>query len=190
MSDTAKNGFFIGLKLNITDTVISLLAVFGGVGVIVYGMDMKYLASGHIGSGLFPIMCGIMLIIFGTALLVKTVRRVPSIQDETEEEMLAKFADGDASNLGYGGSFSMSTESQSRLMLNGVIIIACIVFYLIFAEIFGFIICLFLMLSTIMIMLKETWWKALLYAGVITAIIYLSFEKGLLVQLPDGILGF
>lgn len=177
-------------KVNVPDVAIGLVAIVSGIAVIVYGFSLKRLATGQLGPGLFPIVGGILFVIFGAVLLIQALRGTTT-GDELEEILERNAAEGaKEENLGEGGTFELTSESAGRLAVNGLVVIGGIIAYILLAEHLGFIPTMFLVLFAIMVSLKEKIWRAALISAVITAILYLAFEVALLVQLPDGILGF
>lgn len=177
-------------KVNVPDVAIGLVAIVSGIAVIVYGFSLKRLATGQLGPGLFPIVGGILFVIFGAVLLIQALRGTTT-GDELEEILERNAAKGaKEENLGEGGTFELTSESAGRLAVNGLVVIGGIIAYILLAEHLGFIPTMFLVLFAIMVSLKEKIWRAALISAVITAILYLAFEVALLVQLPDGILGF
>lgn len=175
------------------DIVLAAICVGGGIAVIVYASGMKTLNTGQMGPGLFPSLIGWLFVVFGAVLLFQGIRGgVPKHEDEDvgviDEDVAADEAGlVDASE---GGSYAILDEAPARLLFNGMVVVGGIVAYLLLADTLGFIITLFLVLSSIMLSLREKVWRTAVFASVVTAVMYLGFEKGLLVQLPDGILGF
>ncbi|KMY23913.1 Tripartite tricarboxylate transporter TctB family protein [Actinobaculum suis] len=178
-------------KVSIPDLVISLIAIAGGIGIIIYGFGMRRLSTGHLGPGLFPIVGGILFIVFGAILAIESLRgTVESESEELDEILEAHAAAGeDEEKIGAGGSFEFTDESKSRLVVNGLVVIGGVLGYILLAEHLGFILTMFLMILAIMLALKEKPIRAVVFSAVVTAVLFLAFEKGLLVQLPDGILG-
>ncbi|MDP9806310.1 putative tricarboxylic transport membrane protein [Trueperella bonasi] len=177
-------------KINVPDAVIGSIAIVSGIAVIIYGFSLKRLVTGQLGPGLFPIVGGILFVIFGGILLIQALRGTTSA-DELEEILERNAAEGaKEEELGEGGSFEFTSESAGRLAVNGLVVIGGIIGYMLLADHLGFILTMFLVLFAIMVALKEKIWRAALMSAVITAILYLAFEVALLVQLPDGIVGF
>lgn len=179
---------------SISDIVLALIAIGGGIAVIIYASGMKTLSTGQMGPGLFPALIGWLFVLFGAVLLFQGIRGKVPERDEGEGEVIdeqeALSSDAVLVDESQGGSYAIVDESSGRLLVNGLVVIGGIVVYVLLADTLGFIITLFLVLSGIMLTLREKVWRVVVFAAVVTAVIYLGFEKGLLVQLPNGILGF
>lgn len=104
------------------------------------------------------------------------VSGVPADADDVPEEEVAAQAVMDT-DIGSDGI---------RRWINGAILMGGIVFYVFFAEIIGFPLTMAIIVTAIVWSLRAKWWVAVL-TGVLTALgLWLMFEQGLLVQLPDG----
>lgn len=204
--------------------VIGAASIVVGAAVIPYGAGMPYIREGIPGPGLFPMMIGGLLILFGLLIIVTAVlssRRdrlhaeqmavaeaeappagVSAPHRDAESgataEAVAPAADGpagvpaDSDDIGEEGMRTqavMDTDIGSdgiRRWINGAILMGGIVFYVLFAEIIGFPLTMTILVTAIVWSLRAKWWVAVL-TGVLTALgLWLMFEQGLLVQLPDG----
>lgn len=184
--------------------VIGAASIVVGAAVIPYGAGMPYIREGIPGPGLFPMMIGGLLILFGLLIIVTAVlsSRRDRLHAEqlavAEAEAVAPAADGpagvpaDSDDIGEEGMRTqavMDTDIGSdgiRRWINGAILMGGIVFYVLFAEIIGFPLTMTILVTAIVWSLRAKWWVAVL-TGVLTALgLWLMFEQGLLVQLPDG----
>jgi putative tricarboxylic transport membrane protein len=75
-----------------------------------------------------------------------------------------------------------------RLFANLLIVIACVAFYIAFAEQLGFLIAVPLVLTVLLFTLGTRWWLAPLIAIAVTAFIHYIFYSFLKVPLPWGVL--
>lgn len=202
--------------------LIGAASIVVGAAVIPYGAGMPYVREGVPGPGLFPMMIGGLLILFGLLIIVTAVlssRRdrlhaeqlavaeappagVSATHRDAESgataEAVAPAADGpagvpaDSDDIGEEEMRTqavMDTDIGSdgiRRWINGAILMGGIVFYVLFAEIIGFPLTMTILVTAIVWSLRAKWWVAVL-TGVLTALgLWLMFEQGLLVQLPDG----
>lgn len=177
---------------SISDIVLAVIVIGGGIAVIVYASGMKLLNTGQMGPGLFPTVIGWLLVLFGVTLFFQGLRgKIPESEVEPEilleSEMDEPIIEGDNFS---GGEYTLVTEKPGRLLINGLVVLLGIVFYIVVAPTLGFIPTLFIVLLMIMLTLREKAYKAAIYSALFTIGLYLVFEKVLLVQLPDGILGF
>ena len=183
--------------------VISAASVAVGAVVIPYGASMPYIREGIPGPGLFPMMIGGLLILFGVLLVLTSV--LAARRERRHRAELAAVAAG-----GTTGSASASvpetdgdvpaTELETvavldtdigsdgaRRWINGAVLMGGIVFYVLFAEILGFPLTMAILVTAIVWSLRATWWVALT-TGVLASLgLWAMFELALMVQLPDGI---
>ncbi|MGO3506559.1 MAG: tripartite tricarboxylate transporter TctB family protein, partial [Brachybacterium tyrofermentans] len=170
---------------------------------IPYGASMPYIREGIPGPGLFPMMIGGLLILFGVLLVLTSV--LAARRERRHRAELAAVAAG-----GTTGSASASvpetdgdvpaTELETvavldtdigsdgaRRWINGAVLMGGIVFYVLFAEILGFPLTMAILVTAIVWSLRATWWVALT-TGVLASLgLWAMFELALMVQLPDGI---
>lgn len=190
-----------------SDLVSGALAVLVGLAVIPYARSMPEISEGLPGPGLFPGIVGGLFVLFGTALVIKALvvaRRggVPGGAGDgaptAAPERAAVPATG-AEPAGVGvepvaagetGIVHDSLAATGRARwINAAVVLGAIVFYIVAAELFGFLITMFVLMAVIMLVLRSRVLVAVLTAAGVTALLYAVFELGLLVQLPDGILG-
>jgi len=184
--------------------VIGAASVAVGAVVIPYGASMPYIREGIPGPGLFPMMIGGLLILFGVLLVLTSV--LAARRERRHRAELAAVAAG-----GTTGSASASvpetdgdvpaTELETvavldtdigsdgaRRWINGAVLMGGIVFYVLFAEILGFPLTMAILVTAIVWSLRATWWVALT-TGVLASLgLWAMFELALMVQLPDGII--
>ncbi|MFY9263251.1 MAG: tripartite tricarboxylate transporter TctB family protein [Actinomycetaceae bacterium] len=179
-------------RIAIPDVVISLIAIVSGIAIITYGFGLKRLATGQLGPGLFPVVGGILFALFGLVLLIQAIRG-KTVEDTELEDILEAHAvqsEEDEEAAGDGGTYEFSHESGMRLLVNALVVIGGIIGYILLVEPLGFIITMFLVLAAIMIALNEKIIRATIMSAIVTTVLYVAFEVVLLVQLPNGILGF
>lgn len=224
MSAADSSGTEVSVRSNLVIGVVSIAA--GGV-VIPYGAGMPFIREGIPGPGLFPMMIGGLLVIFGALIIVTallSVRRdrlhdqqmaaveaeqatapapmaahAPVAASGSETEVPTAPAPNDVSGVPaaaddvpeeeVAAQAVMDTDIGSdgiRRWINGAILMGGIVFYVLFAEIIGFPLTMAILVTAIVRSLRAKWWVAVL-TGVLTALgLWLMFEQGLMVQLPDG----
>lgn len=214
--------------------LIGALAIAVGAGVIPYGASMPYIREGIPGPGLFLMMIGGLLVVFGTLLILTSV--LGARRDRRHAEKLAELstvptegssagpsvgtATGDAAAVSGAAETPESATAPTvasasvphasddaeappasvsvmdtdigsdgpRRWLNGAILLGSIVFFVLAAEPLGFPLTMAILVFAIVLSLRARWWVALL-TGVLTSVgLWLMFEQGLMVQLPDGII--
>ena len=193
--------------------LIGVLSVLAGAVVIPYGASMPYIREGIPGPGLFPMMIGGLLILFGVLLPLSTwigARRegrrrhragagggaaAPGDGDGSEAFALpgaaVQDADGDTPVGALENAGVMDTDVGSdgpRRWINGAILMGGILAYVLLAPVLGFPITMALLVIAIVRSLRASWLAAVL-TGVLASLgLWGLFEQVLLVQLPDGLI--
>ena len=193
--------------------LIGVLSVLAGAVVIPYGASMPYIREGIPGPGLFPMMIGGLLILFGVLLPLSTwigARRegrrrhragagggavAPGDGDGSEAFALpgaaVQDADGDTPVEALETAGVMDTDVGSdgpRRWINGAILLGGILAYVLLAPVLGFPITMALLVIAIVRSLRASWLAAVL-TGVLAFLgLWGLFEQVLLVQLPDGLI--
>ena len=193
--------------------LIGVLSVLAGAVVIPYGASMPYIREGIPGPGLFPMMIGGLLILFGVLLPLSTwigARRegrrrhragagggaaAPGDGDGSEAFALpgaaVQDADGDTPVEALETAGVMDTDVGSdgpRRWINGAILLGGILAYVLLAPVLGFPITMALLVIAIVRSLRASWLAAVL-TGVLASLgLWGLLEQVLLVQLPDGLI--
>ncbi|GAA1281925.1 tripartite tricarboxylate transporter TctB family protein [Brachybacterium alimentarium] len=194
--------------------VIAAASVVAGAVVIPYGASMPYIREGIPGPGLFPMMIGGLLVLFGVLLALTSMLGARRARRDHAELAAATAAAGagtasaapeedplsmaSASVPDSGGDTPedeletvavMDTDIGSdgaRRWINGAILMGGIVFYVLFAQILGFPLTMAILVTAIVWSLRAKWWVAVT-TGVLASLgLWAMFELGLMVQLPDG----
>lgn len=194
--------------------VIAAASVVAGAVVIPYGASMPYIREGIPGPGLFPMMIGGLLVLFGVLLALTSMLGARRARRDHAELAAATAAAGagtasaapeedplsmaSASVPDSGGDTPedeletvavMDTDIGSdgaRRWINGAILMGGIVFYVLFAQILGFPLTMAILVTAIVWSLRAKWWLAVT-TGVLASLgLWAMFELGLMVQLPDG----
>ena len=188
--------------------VISAASVAVGAVVIPYGASMPYIREGIPGPGLFPMMIGGLLILFGVLLVLTSV--LAARRERRHRAELAAVAAGAGSPEDDSLSLASASVPESdgdvpvseletvavldtdigsdgaRRWINGAVLMGGIVFYVLFAEILGFPLTMAILVTAIVWSLRAKWWLALT-TGVLASLgLWSMFELALMVQLPDG----
>ena len=190
--------------------LIGGLAVLAGAIVIPYGASMPYIREGIPGPGLFPMMIGGLLILFGLLLPMTTwigARRErggrvgadgdADLATGADQDSFAlpgaavPEAEGDVPDERLETVGVMDTDVGSdgaRRWINGAILMGGILAYVLLAPVLGFPIMMALLVLAIVRSLRASWLAAAL-TGVLTSLgLWGLFEQVLLVQLPDGLI--
>ncbi|MGP5682101.1 tripartite tricarboxylate transporter TctB family protein [Brachybacterium alimentarium] len=194
--------------------VIAAASVVAGAVVIPYGASMPYIREGIPGPGLFPMMIGGLLVLFGVLLALTSMLGARRARRDHAELAAATAAAGagtasaapeedplsmaSASVPDSGGDTPddeletvavMDTDIGSdgaRRWINGAILMGGIVFYVLFAQILGVPLTMAVLVTAIVWSLRAKWWVAVT-TGVLASLgLWAMFELGLMVQLPDG----
>ena len=188
--------------------VIGAASVAVGAVVIPYGASMPYIREGIPGPGLFPMMIGGLLILFGVLLVLTSV--LAARRERRHRAELAAVAAGAGSPEDDSLSLASASVPESdgdvpvseletvavldtdigsdgaRRWINGAVLMGGIVFYVLFAEILGFPLTMAILVTAIVWSLRAKWWLALT-TGVLASLgLWSMFELALMVQLPDG----
>ncbi|WP_114856200.1 tripartite tricarboxylate transporter TctB family protein [Brachybacterium sp. YJGR34] len=183
--------------------VIGAVTVAVGAVVIPYGASMPFIREGIPGPGLFPMMIGGLLVLFGALLALTSV--LAARRERRHRDALAAAHAGeesvpaaDAAAPAEGAapepaviSSVIDTDVGSdgpRRWVNGAILMGGIVFFVLFAEILGFPLTMALLVTAIVWSLRARWWVAVLTGAATSLALWAMFEQVLMVQLPDGIL--
>lgn len=188
--------------LDRSDLVAGVGSVVVGIPVLLYATTMPTLGGGSPGPGLFPGIIGVLFMIFGAGLLASAFVRSGRAPGQSEGGELAAghAAPAAPSNdeldpLPDGHAGETPTQDASTTLrvstqwMNVAVVLGAIIFYVLVAEILGFIITMFVALSAIMIVLRSRVVVALVTAAAVTVLLYVVFQQLLLVQLPNGLLG-
>lgn len=163
------------------------LSVAIGIAVIIYASGMPEIRPGIPGPGLFPTMIGGLMVLFGVPLALLSWFRAKQIVDEGDLPPMDDES-GDAGRTVGVTEGALATDQRSA-MINAASFVAAIVFYIIAAEMLGFLITMSAVTIGLMLILKVKPWRAALIGLGTTLVLWGLFEKLLLVQLPNGFLG-
>jgi len=196
--------------------LIGVLSVVTGAIVIPYGASMPYIREGIPGPGLFPMMIGGLLILFGVLLPLsggigrRRARRrrealaadgagtaPAAVHGTAADDALAMpgaavpddAGDTPVDELATSGVLDTDVGSDGvRRWINGAILMGGIVAYVLLAPVLGFPITMALLVLAIVRSLRASWLAAVV-TGVLTSLgLWGLFEQVLLVQLPDGLI--
>lgn len=196
--------------------LIGVLSVVTGAIVIPYGASMPYIREGIPGPGLFPMMIGGLLILFGVLLPLsggigrRRARRrrealaadgagtaPATVHGTPADDALAMpgaavpddAGDTPVDELATSGVLDTDVGSDGvRRWINGAILMGGIVAYVLLAPVLGFPITMALLVLAIVRSLRASWLAAVV-TGVLTSLgLWGLFEQVLLVQLPDGLI--
>lgn len=192
------------------DVAVGLVAAIAGAVVISYAFSMPTLGEGRPGPGLFPGIIGGLLALFGLGLAVRSWwsarRGQPGDVDSDaileaivhegstprpdEEDAARAAANDDArTHEPHAATVVVQDVPARRLALNAVVVIASVVGYIVLADTLGFLVTMTLVAYAVMVVLNYGWLRSAVYAVATSVALWALFERGLRVQLPDGVLG-
>ena len=152
--------------MRVSNTSIGLGLIVFASAVLLYTRTFPTLEKGYPGPSLFPNVLAVLFIIAGITLVAQGVR---------SGERIIKF---DTSGITRSG------------LINILLVLGGIVFYIYLSDFLGFQITSFILLFGLMKWLRvSTHWSLVMACG-ITLAIYLLFAKMLLVPLPWGLWGW
>lgn len=185
------------------DIYLGLGAIVLGAIVLVYSLNLPTLGGGMPGPGLFPGIISVSFIFLGLALIVralvlarKSSALAPAGAGEHRGPEISEGC-GHASDEGIeesnetavvGIAIEEESLSSRRAGANGIVVLAAIVGYIVLAEHLGFIITMLLVSLAIMFVLKAKILSAVVTSLILSFGMWAVFERGLQVQLPDGLL--
>ena len=152
--------------MRVSNTAIGLALIIFAIAVISYAGTFPTLEDRYPGPSLFPIVLAVLFIFAGIILTVQGIR---------SGEKTLKF---DTSDL---------TRPQ---LINLLLVLAAILFYIFLSDFLGFLITSFIVLLALMKRLRVSNRWGLIMACGITLMIYMLFHKMLLVPLPWGLWGW
>jgi putative tricarboxylic transport membrane protein len=152
--------------MRVSNTAIGLGLIIFAIAVLFYTRTFPTLEKGYPGPSLFPNVLAVLFIISGISLVVQGVR--------SGEKVLK------LDTTGITGSG----------LINILLALGAIIFYIFLSEFLGFQITSFILLFGLMKWLRvSTRWSLVMACGV-TLAIYALFAKILLVALPWGLWGW
>ena len=151
--------------MRFNDSVIGLFAIIVGIVVFIHVQSFPAQADGRAGPALFPTVLSILFVVAG-AVLVRDGRR-------------------SAAPL-----WQLLPDLDAKGISNILLTLGAIVFYILVSDKLGFLLSSFIVMATMMLMLKARAVIAMPVAAGTTLCIYAMFNKLLLVPLPRGIFSF
>lgn len=155
------------------DLVSGAVSALFGTTVVVYVQRFPQLEDGSPGPALFPGIVGGLFVLFGLILVGRWVR------DRVTRSVTTQEPRDDATVTGPSWT----------AWINAAAVVGSIVFYLLVVDVLGFNLTIAVCLFGLAWKLGARVWVALGSAVVTTAVIYLVFQRLLLVPLPAGFLG-
>lgn len=152
--------------MRVNDAILGLIAIILGIVVFVHVQSFPSQGDGHPGPSLFPSLLSGLFAVAGCVLIAQGLR----IKNQPW--------------------FQRLPELDARGIGNIVMTLLAIVFYILASETLGFLLTSFIIMFSLMVMLKAKALHALPVATAMTLFIYLVFNKGLLVPLPRGLVFF
>jgi len=152
--------------MRVSNTAIGLGLIIFAIAVLFYTRTFPTLEKGYPGPSLFPNVLAVLFIISGITLVVQGVR--------SGERILR---------------FETSGITRSGL-INILLALGAIVFYIYLSDVLGFQITSFILLFGLMKSLRVSTPRSLVMACGVTLAIYVMFAKILLVPLPWGLWGW
>ena len=153
--------------MRMNDAIIGVIAILVGIGVLVHVQTFPGQENGQPGPALFPSALAGLFIISGIVLI---------FQESRKKE--------------HSPLFERLPELNARGISNILVTLAGIAIYILISETVGFLLTSFGIMVSLMLMLKAKIRHAIPVAAFTTVMIYIIFNKGLMVPLPRGYLYF
>lgn len=152
--------------MRFNDAIFGIVLIVFALAEIAYTQTFPSLHGQDYGPDLFPMIIGSGLIVCGIILILKGVAHRTNVPMMTVGDWAH-----DRGNV-----------------LNVVVLLGSIAFYILFSGWLGFILTSLLILTTLLVRLGSGWLTSVIVAVATTLIIHSLFAKVLLVPLPWGIL--
>lgn len=152
--------------MRFSDAIFGIVLIVFALAEIAYTQTFPRLHGQDYGPDLFPMIVGLGLIVCGVILILKGVAHRATVPVATVGDWAQ-----DRGNI-----------------LNVVLLLGSIAFYILFSDWLGFIPTSLLILTTLLVRLGSSWLTSIVVAVATTLIIHSLFAKVLLVPLPWGIL--
>lgn len=152
--------------MRFNDSVFGLILIAFAIAEIVYTRTFPRLHGQDYGPDLFPVIIGAGLMLFGGILIARGWA-----QRATQPMVVVGDWAHDRSNV-----------------INVIILLGSIIFYIVFSTWLGFIPCALLIQSVLLVRLGSSLVTSVIIAAISTMVIHTLFAKLLLVPLPWGLL--
>ena len=152
--------------MRFNDAIFGVVLIVFALAEIAYTQTFPRLHGQNYGPDLFPSIIGAGLIVCGIILIVKGM---------AQRATVPMVAIGD-------------WAQDRRNVLNVVLLLGAVAFYILFSGWLGFLPASMLLLITLLVRLGSSWITSVIVAFATTLIIHTLFAKVLLVPLPWGIL--
>ena len=152
--------------MRFNDAIFGVVLIVFALAEIAYTQTFPRLHGQNYGPDLFPSIIGAGLIVCGIILIVKGM---------AQRATVLMVAIGD-------------WAQDRRNVLNVVLLLGAVAFYILFSGWLGFLPASLLLLITLLVRLGSSWITSVIVAFATTLIIHTLFAKVLLVPLPWGIL--
>jgi len=152
--------------MRFNDSVFGVVLIVFAILEIAYAQTFPRLFGQDYGPDLFPVLIGVGLIVFGGILVVRGVAQRATVPMVTV------------------GDWAQDRNN----VLNVVVLVACIVFYILASEWLGFVPISILILTILLLRLGSGPVLSVSVALITTMLIHSLFAKVLLVPLPWGLL--
>lgn len=152
--------------MRFNDAIFGIVLIAFALAVIAYAQTFPSLHGQDYGPDLFPVIIGVGLIVCGVILIIKGLAQRSTMP------------------LAAVGEWAQNRGN----VLNVVLLLGSIVFYILISGWLGFILTSLVVLTTLLVRLGSSWSTSLIVAVTTTFVIHTLFAKVLLVPLPWGIL--
>jgi len=161
----------------------AFLFLFGAL-TSVFSSNLEVGTFNQIGTGLFPLSLGILLMVLSSVYLAQIVLhlRKATLMEKTQ-------GSPEAAPAAVGAKTSIFSKI-GQPMVNVIVLAGSMVFFALFLDALGYLLCTFLMLLVLVRVLGMRNWIVVLTIAIIAAAgSWLIFVKLLKIPLPQGFLG-
>ena len=166
------------------ELVVGALLFLFGVLTSVYSLKLNVGTINEIGTGFFPLSLGILLMVLSSVYLAQIVLRLREVALKEKTP-----SSPEAAPTVIGAKTSIFSKI-GQPTVNVSVVVGSMVFFALFLNILGYLLCTFLMLLVLLRVLGLKNWIVILIIAVISAAgSWLLFAKLLKIPLPQGFIG-
>jgi len=167
-----------------SELVVGAFLFLFGVLTSVYSLKLNVGTINEIGTGFFPLSLGILLMVLSSVYLAQIVLRLREVALKEKTP-----SSPEAAPTVIGAKTSIFSKI-GQPTVNVSVVVGSMVFFALFLNILGYLLCTFLMLLVLLRVLGLKNWITILIIAVISAAgSWLLFAKLLKIPLPQGFIG-
>ena len=147
------------------DSILGVIFVCLSLIMLSMARHFPSIQGQNIGPGFFPSLIAGGMLVFGILLAIRGFVKKKSVPIVTLGEWIR----------------------SPRLVSNFCLVLSCLVFYILAANLLGFLVSVFLILGLLLAWLRRKIWSSVFIALVVTVAVHQTFSRFLMIPLPEGI---